>query len=269
MLKRPHFIALGLVGLLVLVVLNLPHQTASQIKLAVGSLFLPLFGLSRSSQQLARDAGDAALSRVELLRQNQELRRTNQVLQLYAAQADAALRENDRLRDLIGWQRQSPWRDHLRLARILSRDPANWWQILQIDLGSRDGIKTDLPVLTPSGELIGRVASVSVTRSTVILIDNADCKVSARIETSGQTGIIVGGASPVDHSLVTLSFLSGTGNLKPGQAVVTSGIGIFPGGIRIGQLAEAPHMTDLGFAEVTVKLWADPGALDEAWVLMQ
>ena len=42
-----------------------------------------------------------------------------------------------------------------------------------------------------------------------------------------------------------------------------------PGGIRIGQLAEEPHMTDLGYAEATVKLWANPGALDEVWVLMQ
>jgi rod shape-determining protein MreC len=269
MLKRPHFIALGLVGLLALIVLNLPHQTASQIKLAIGSLFLPLFGLSKSSQQLARQAGDAATSRGEFLRQNQELRRTNQVLQQYAAQADAVLRENDRLRDLLGWQHQAPWRDHLRLARILARDPANWWQIVQIDLGSRDGMKTDLPVLTPSGELIGRVASVSLTHSEVILIINAECKVSAIVGTNRQSGIIVGGASAMDHTLVTLSYLSGTGNLKPGQLVVTSGIGIFPGGIRIGQLAEEPHMTDLGYAEVTVKLWADPGALDELWVLMQ
>jgi rod shape-determining protein MreC len=269
MLKRPHFIALGLVGLLALIVLNLPHQTANQIKLAIGSLFLPLFGLSRSSQQLAKEAGDLVTSRSELLRQNQELRRTNQVLQQYAVQADAVLRENDRLRDLLGWQRQAAWRDRLRLTRIIARDPANWWQIVQIDLGSRDGMKTDLPVLTPSGDLIGRVASVSLTRSQVLLIVNADCKVSALVGANRETGIIIGGASPVDHSLVTLSYLSETGNLKPGQTVVTSGIGIFPGGIRIGQLAEEPHMTDLGYAEATVKLWADPGALDEVWVLMQ
>ncbi len=269
MLKRPHFIALGLVGLLALIVLNLPHQTANQIKLAISSLFLPLFGLSRSSQQLTKEAGDAATSRGELLRQNQELRHTNQVLRLYAAQADAVLRENDRLRDLLGWQRQSPWKDRLRPARIIARDPANWWQNVQIDLGSRDGMKTDLPVLTPSGELIGRVATVSLTRSEVLLIDNADCKVSASVGTNSESGIIVGGASSWDHTLVTLSYLSGSGNLKPGQPVITSGIGVFPGGIRVGQLAEEPHMTDLGYAEVTVKLWADPGALDEVWVLMQ
>ena len=54
MLKKPHYIAFGLVGLLTLIVLSLPQHTASQIKLAIGGLFLPLFGLSKSSQQLAR-----------------------------------------------------------------------------------------------------------------------------------------------------------------------------------------------------------------------
>jgi rod shape-determining protein MreC len=268
MLKRPHFIALGLVALLALIVLNLPHQAAAHIKLAIGGLFLPLFGLSKSSQQLARRADDALTPRAELLRENQDLRRTNQVLQQYVVQADAVFRENDRLRNLLGWQQQSPWKDHLRLAGVIARDPANWWQIVQIDLGSRDGLRTDLPVLSPKGELVGRVSSVSLTRSEVMLIGDANCRISARIENSGETGIIIGGASTVDHTLVTLSYLSGGGNLKPGQAVLTSGMGIFPGGIRVGQLAEEPHMTEQGFAEVTLKVWADPGALDEVWVLM-
>lgn len=170
MFKRPHFIALGLIGLLALVILNLPQQTASQFRLAIGSLFLPLFGLSRSSQQLAREAGDAVTSRAELLRQNEALRRTNQVLELAAAQADALRRENDHFRQIYAWQLQSPWRNRLRLARVISRDPANWWQVVQIDLGSRDSMQQGLPVLTPDGFLVGRIATVSLTRSDVMLI---------------------------------------------------------------------------------------------------
>ena len=268
MLRRPHFIALGLVALLALLVLSLPHQAASHIKLAIGGLFLPLFGLSKSSQQLARQAGNAVVPRAELLRQIEALRRTNQVLQLLAGKAEATARENDQLRDLLGWQRQSAWNTRLRLASVVAHDPANWWQVIQIDRGSRDGMKTDLPVLAPTGELVGRISAVGLTRSEVMLIGDVNCRISARIEKSGETGIIVGGASTVDHALVTLSYLSGTGSLKPGQPVVTSGMGIFPPGVRIGQLAEAPHMTEQGFAEATVKLWADPGALDEVWVLM-
>src|SRR5882757_1161610 len=109
MLRRPHYIALGLLGLLTLIVLNLPSHTAGQLKLTIGSFFLPLFGLSRTSHQLAGEAGDALTPRKELLRQNQQLRLTNQQLQVQSMQADAILRENEQLRLLVGWQKQTPW----------------------------------------------------------------------------------------------------------------------------------------------------------------
>src|SRR5207253_2731750 len=103
MLKRPHYIALGLVAVLVLIILNLPGQTAARLKLAIGGLFLPLFGLTSSAHELAAKAGDAITPRSELLRQNEALRRENQQLQIDAAQSRETARENARLRQLFGW----------------------------------------------------------------------------------------------------------------------------------------------------------------------
>ena len=108
MLKRPHYIALGLVVLLTLVILNLPSQTSARFKLGIGSLFLPLFGLASSTQQLASAAGDAVVPRRELLKLNDGLRRENQQLRLQAMQAQETASENARLRQLVGWQRQTP-----------------------------------------------------------------------------------------------------------------------------------------------------------------
>ncbi len=271
MLKRPHFIALGVVGLLALVILNLPQHTAGRIKLAIGSLFLPLFGLSRSTHQVAREAGDAATSRAELLRENEAFRRTNQVLQLTAAQNEALIRQNNEWRRLYGWQQQSPWKDRLRLGRVVARDPANWWEVLYVDLGSRNGMQVDLPVLSADGYLVGRIASVGLTRSEVLLISNPNCKVSAQIEkTTGkatETGIIKGAAGPLDNTLVALGLFAAASSAKPGEYVSTSELSIFPRGIRIGQIAEAPETTELGSAEVRVKLFANLSGLEEVWVL--
>lgn len=259
--------ALGLVGLLTLVLLNLPHHTANQIKLALGSLYLPLFGLSKSSQQVINKTGDAVVSRTQLLRQNEELRQTNALLQVRAMQADNLQRENERLRQLFNWQKQTTWQ--LRLARVIARDPANWWHTVQIDVGSRDGMKAFLPVLTPSG-LVGRISRVNLTSSEVVLVGSSECKVAALVRETGDNGVITGGASPLDNSLVTLSFLGTSANLKPGQKVVTWGEGeVFPKGITIGQIAEESHPTDLGYNEARVKLAADLGSLEEVWVLMR
>ncbi len=269
MLKRPHFIALGLVGILALVILNLPQHTATQLKLALGGLFLPLFGLSRSSEQLARKGGDAVTSKADLLREVETLRRTNEVLQLVAAQNDALLKENNTFRQLLGWQQQQvSWKNRLRLGRVIARDPANWWQIVHIDLGSRDGLLPDLPVMSPDGFLVGRVASVSLTRSEVLLISNPTCRISAEVEKANEKGIITGAAGPLDTTLVTLGMLPPSSGVKPGETVTTSGLAILPKGIRIGQIAENPQASELGSGEVRVKLFANPATLDEVWVLL-
>ena len=64
------------------------------------------------------------------------------------------------------------------------------------------------------------------------------------------------------------SFLPNNGNLKPGQTVVTSGMGgIFPPGIPIGKIADF-HSAELGMlTEARVKLGANLSALEEVWVL--
>ena len=45
MLKRSHYIGLALVVLVALLILNLPSKTTARMKLVIGSLFVPLFGL--------------------------------------------------------------------------------------------------------------------------------------------------------------------------------------------------------------------------------
>src|SRR5215471_5348068 len=189
MLKRPHYIALGLVVLLTLVMLNLPSQATARLKLGIGSLFLPLFGLAGSTQQIAEKAGDAMVPKSELLKQLETLRRENEKLRIQAQQSEETTRENNRVRQLLGWQQKRPWK--LKLANVVLHDPANFWRTVQIDLGSRDGVSTNLPVLTPDGFLAGRISSVSLTRSQVVLIGDPNCKVAARVENgSRDTGVI-------------------------------------------------------------------------------
>jgi rod shape-determining protein MreC len=265
MLKRPHYIALGLIVLMTLVMLNLPGRTTARLKLGIGGLFLPLFGLASSAQQLPGATGDAVVSRRELLKLNEDLRRENEKWRLQAAQAEETARENARLRQLVGWQRQSPWK--LKLARVVLHEPANWWRTVQIDLGSRDGLRLNLPVLTADG-LVGRISSVSLTRSQVTLLGDPNCKVAARVENAtGDVGII-GASGPLEGDLVAMGYLSRNANLKPGQNVATSGEGgIFPPGIPIGKIVDVQPVDYGSRAEARVKLAANLNALQEVWVM--
>jgi len=266
MLRKKHYFALGAVTLVTALLLCLPSGAVSHLKLAIGGLFLPLFGSVNAVRQLPDRAADALLPRGELLKKVESLQRENQQLKFQNSQAAFIARENDQLRAQIGWQRQQPWR--LKPASIVLRDPANWWRTVQIDLGRRDGVTTNMPVLTSDG-LVGRISSVGYARSQVVMVGDPGCRVSVRVVNPAHDMGVIGPGGPLDNSLVDLSYLSGNANLKPGQQVVTSGEGgIFPPGINIGQIVDARQAEYGLYTEARVKLSANLGALDEVWVLL-
>ncbi len=267
MLKRPHYIALAAVFLLVVILFKLPTETVAKVKLAIGGFFLPLFGLAGSTQQVLEKTGNSLVTRKELLQQNEQFRRQNQQLQIQLKQNEEIARENVQLRQLLGWQRPASWK--LKLARVIGRDPANWWRTIQIDLGSRDEIQAGFPVLTAEG-LVGRVAAEGQTRSQVVLLGDPNLRVAAVIEETRETGVMISSASkPLENNMLELAYLSRNSNLKSGQAVVTSGEGsIFPKGIPIGYIVDA-RSDDYGLStEARVKLWAKINTLEEVWVML-
>jgi rod shape-determining protein MreC len=266
MFKQKNYLALGAVTLLVVLIFSLPPRATDRLKLALGSLFLPLLGLASTAQQLPVTAANAVMTRRELLQQVESLHRENDQLKVLALQAAATARENDQLRAAVGWQRQVPWK--LKLARVVLRDPANWWRSVEIDLGSRDGVVENLPVLTADG-LVGRISSVGATRSQVLLLGDPNCKASALVENPAHDTGVIGAGGPLDNSLVELGYLGGSASLKPGQNVITSGLGgIFPKGIPIGQIVDS-RPVDYGLhTEARVKLNANLGALEQVSVLM-
>jgi rod shape-determining protein MreC len=268
-LKKAHYIALGTVLFVTLVLLRSPARITARFRPAIASVFLPLFGLAGSGQRLAEKATQALQPRQSLAAENEQLRRTNAELQIRVLQAEAVLRENERLRALFNWSRTNPWK--VKLAQVMARDPANWWRNLQIRLGSRDGVRADQAVLTADG-LVGRVAEVHDLWSRVVLVGDPNCRVAALVLEGRQpvdTGVISGGASVVDSSVVELSYLSRSSGVKAGQTVVTSGLGgVFPKGIPIGHLVDSRSIEYGLYTEARVKLAANLNQLEEVWVMI-
>src|SRR5919198_6434666 len=101
MLNRQYYITASLMLLIVLVVLNLPEQQAGKLKLALGGLFLPLFGLAGSAQHLAEQTTRTLAPRGALLRQIEALRQENRQLREQILQVQDARRENAQLRQAL------------------------------------------------------------------------------------------------------------------------------------------------------------------------
>ena len=269
-MKRRHYLILAVVIVVTLLILKLPERTATQFKLAIGSLFLPLFGLTGSGQQVAEKAGNAVVPRKDLLKQIEVLRRENAELKVQLPRLAELERQNERLAAQLGFKQNS--RLNIKLARIIARDPANWWRNVQIDLGKRDGLRVDLPVRTAEG-LVGRVSEVSDTRARVVLLGDPTCPVSATVQDAQNKpvdqGVIKSPAAVLDESIVELNFLRNATAVKPGQFVVTSDEGgLYPKGIRIGEIVDV-RPVDFGLVHVArVKLAVRLNLLDDVWVVM-
>jgi len=267
MFKKKRYILLAIVAVIAFVLLNLPANTVARLRLAIGSQFLPFFGLANVSSDLAGSTAELALSKRELIRQNELLRRENDQLKAIGLQANQLAQENARLTQMVAWQARTPWR--MKLARVVLRDPANWWSTVQIDLGSQHGIKLNMPVMTVDG-LVGRVSAVGLTRSQVVLVGDPNCRVSAMVDNEARDAGVTGDASPLERDLIQLNYLARNAVIKPGQRVFSSNLGgTFPQGIPIGTVVDAKQVEYGLSVEARVKLSAALGSLEEVWVITQ
>lgn len=161
---------------------------------------------------------------------NRELSATNQIFRGLEA-------ENNRLRNALGYRERAIF--ELKPARIIGRDVSTWFNQVVIDRGSEDGIRRDMPVLTEDG-LVGKTTVVSERSAVVILVSDENCKVAANVENSREQGIVRGErSSSGSMPMASLFFLSKQAALKPGQRVLTSGVGgVFPAGVLLGAVQE-------------------------------
>lgn len=141
--------------------------------------------------------------------------------------------ENRRLRDHFGFHDRTA--RPLIAAQVVSRSIDGWWQTVRINKGSRAGVVTDSAVISSDG-LVGRVTEVRAGSAVVLLISDPASRVSAKIARTGSFGVVHGaGVNRKGYPVAQIRFLHKDIPVRPGDAVVTSGLGgIFPRDIRIG-----------------------------------
>jgi rod shape-determining protein MreC len=149
-------------------------------------------------------------------------------------------------------------------ANVIERDPTLWYQTIEVDKGSADGVQLYDPVVGPGG-LVGNVSDVGPNFSVVNLITNQKFAVTALVEdAAGDTGVLLPALGNVNQLLLTS--LPSHAQINTGQQVVTAGFtdkvnpalrSLYPPGIPIGQVASANQNTLINNQEVTVTPAAD------------
>jgi rod shape-determining protein MreC len=140
--------------------------------------------------------------------------------------------------------------------------------MLVLNVGLKDGIKVDMPVVTGDG-LVGRVVDCGSNFCRVMAIIDSASGVDAIVERTRDNGTVTGTVSTGDETkLLTLSNLPLDAELVPGDTVITSGLsGVFPKGIPIGEVTEVSSSSDGMSNEAVITPWVDFEHIEEVLVI--
>lgn len=183
------------------------------------------------------------------LRENQQLRDSNLRLTNELNRLRIAERENEDLRQALGWTHDSEF--EMLAARIIAREPYGVANFFTLDVGHAQGVDMDMAVISHLG-ILGRIVQVSRNYSKVMPYLHSQFNVPVMIDTLGAVGIVSGQTSTPD-SLI-LNNIVKTQNVQIGQRVVTHDASeVFPPYIPVGTITAYRAQQGSNFWEIRIQ----------------
>lgn len=225
--------------LLVLLTLNLGLMSSriksagqrSLLEEAVMSLMSPfLKGASWAGQGLSGTWGAYVhLRGVE--KENRRLHEQIDALALKSQETEESHQELVRLRELLDLRGSVPWTTVA--ARVIARGADGSARIVTLDRGTHDGVRVNMPVLTPRG-VVGRVIEAAPGTSKIQTILDPNSGVAGLIQRTRVQGMIVGAG----ERGCRMEYVNELSNVEVGDVIITSGLDqIYPKGYTIGVVA--------------------------------
>lgn len=198
--------------------------------------------------------------------ENQRLQEALAALQEDVRDADAAERENDRLRALL--KLKEAHEDYtLADAYIISRSSQDWSNTFTINRGSSAGIEAGMCAITANGELVGLVSQVGPNYAVVKSVLDSSLEIPATISASGYNGMVRGGYSTGLDGLLRMDYLPSSAVIRNHDQVVTSGSTMYPRGLIIGNVVDA-GFDDTGVAKYALlRPSTELGSLEQVFII--
>ena len=169
--------------------------------------------------------------------ENRRLREEADLLAIELTRLRLIEQESHELMDLLSLDAKYPELPKIG-ARIIARDPSNWFDTFLINRGTQDGLTEDLVVLGGGG-LVGRIIKAGTTYSEVLPLINDTSVISVRSLRTGDLGLLRGELSQMKNGLAMINFISLEAEVMENDEFVTSHLGdIYPPGISVGMVTE-------------------------------
>jgi rod shape-determining protein MreC len=195
-----------------------------------------------------------------------QLRALNDQLMYRALLAEELQMTNDYLLMLLGEYNERSPMNPLH-ARVIDSEPGNWFSVFMLDKGARDGVKTNMAVITPSG-LVGNVVEVFESTCKVITVIDSNFHIGALLASTRDQGVVRGTLGIDGKPLCRMYYLPTTTVPRPGDNVQTSGVGLpFPKGLIIGTVRESTRSLEENKYYIVVEPAADFQHIEDVLIL--
>jgi rod shape-determining protein MreC len=195
-------------------------------------------------------------------KENDQMRTELDRLKVRNAELEGRALEAERLAALLNF-RTAHNETPMVAARVIGGSPDSGSQVINIDRGSRDGIRRDMGVITPDG-VVGKILAVYPDISQVLLLGDKESGVGALLSDTRTQGPVKGTGEP----LLSLDYISSDEKVTAGEAVLTSGQDrIFPKDLPVGRVVDFTSDAKSPFMKIRVKPAAHLDRLEEVLVL--
>ena len=237
--RRALFSILALVAVAA-IVFFLVLRNSSEISIAengIGSVFSRVQNLFTNATNSVRHFTQRWRDFDKLEAEYEALSLENQQLSMQLSSAQEAVLENESLRAALDSRSRYESLDPI-YAKVIARDPGQWFETFSINRGRSDGISSGMAVVNGDG-LIGRVYEAGLNYAKVICIIDARSAVACMVQSTRDNGIMRGQTASDDgQAQCFIYYLPGLNNISPGDAVITSGTdSLFPKGLHIGTVS--------------------------------
>ena len=240
----------GIIGIIITIAIlviavilsNMQIEKFSNVGGALSALVMPVQnGVVYLKNKI--QGNSAFFSNITTLKEeNEKLKEKNSELEKSLRELEVIKSENEILKEYVNLK--DKYTEYTTVpGYIINKDISNYSNIIVINIGEKDGIKVNMPVIADEG-LVGHVIQVTSTTA----------KVQTLIDTSSAVSSVVGSTRDsivVKGTLDSTSSLKGTvistsATILEGDKIETSGLGgIYPKGINIGTVKKVVNTKNL------------------------
>ncbi|HZZ38371.1 MAG TPA: rod shape-determining protein MreC [Acidobacteriaceae bacterium] len=198
---------------------------------------------------------------IHVRQQDKDLKSQLDSLRLEEESLAEDARQGQRLQALLGFQEKYIYKTVA--AQVIGTSGTEQSKVLLIDKGARDGLKPDMPVITPDG-IVGKTRDVFAHTSQVLEISDPTSGAGVILEKTRIRGVLSG--DTWGHPEIVN--ISPDERIQKGDSVVTSGgDAIYPRGLAVGIVQKVVPDPDGTLVNVMIRPAANLARLEEVLII--